>query len=163
MAATVIGFAVGIVAFTAPGRCRPASRPEARADRRRKLVDWAPLIVAGLGRCRRLRDASACGEPARGSAVGSLILARQYRLSTAALLIGLAGASIYLLFGSAGYTSTFEVVIQGLFGKTGPSTGRWLLLLAVLAGMLVSTLKDEASASMCGRGSTGCAISAVAC
>ena len=72
----------------------------------------------------------------------------KYRLSTAALLIGLCGAAIYLLFGSAGYTSTFEVVIEGALGtKEWPATGRWLLLLAVLAGMLASTLQRGASVS----------------
>ncbi len=141
MAATVGGFALGIIVFTLlvdAGRL-PAPTPAQTGVER--LVPWAPLIIAVLAVVAVYEIVRLWRSRPRGIAVGRLILARQYRLSTAALLVGLAGASIYLLFGSAGYTSTFGVVIQGLFGKTGPSAGRWLLLLAVLAGMLVSTLE----------------------
>ena len=58
------------------------------------------------------------------------------------MLIGIAGAGIFLLFGAAGYTSTFELVIEGAIGtKPWPVAARWLLLLAVLLGMLLSTLQ----------------------
>ena len=72
------------------------------------------------------------------------VVARQYRLSTAAMAIGLCGAAIYLLFGSAGYTSTYELIIEGALGtRAWPSTGRWLLLLSVLGGMFVSALQRQ--------------------
>ncbi len=77
-----------------------------------------------------------------GASLRDLVLARRYRLSTAAMLMGLTGAALFLLFGPFGYTATFELLIERTFG-TGvapPSTTRWLLLVAVLAGMLISTL-----------------------
>jgi hypothetical protein len=77
----------------------------------------------------------------RDTGLAALVASRQYRLSTAALIMGLAGGAIFLLFGSAGYSSTFELVIEGALGtRPWPAAGRWLLLLAVLAGMLFSTL-----------------------
>ena len=77
-----------------------------------------------------------------GHGLGALLFAEKYRLSTAAMLIGLAGAGIFLLFGAPGYTSTFELFIEGAFGtKPWPVATRWLLLLAVLLGMLLSTLQ----------------------
>ncbi len=141
MAATVIGFTVGIVAFTLLIDTGRIAAPKPAPTNIGKLVDWAAFIVTGLGILAVYEMVRLWRSRPKGASIGSLILARQYRLSSAALLIGLAGATIFLLFGSAGYTSTFEVVIQGLFGKTGPSTARWLLLLAVLSGMLVSALQ----------------------
>ncbi|SDB14467.1 YeeE/YedE thiosulfate transporter family protein [Bauldia litoralis] len=141
MAATVIGFTIGIVVFTMlidAGRIAAPIPAQPDVDR---LVDWAAFIVVGLGVLAAYEMLRLWRSRPKDASVASLILARQYRLSTAALLIGLAGATIFLLFGSAGYTSTFEVVIQGLFGKTAPATGRWLLLLAVLGGMLTSSLE----------------------
>lgn len=71
-----------------------------------------------------------------------LLLAPQYRLSTAALLIGIASTAIFLLIGSPGYTITLQNLVEGAFG-TGmyPTATRTLLLLAVLGGMLISTLQ----------------------
>ncbi len=98
------------------------------------LAVLGALAVYELIRLWRRRDT--------GVSLRDRLLAPKYRLSTAALLVGLCGAAIYLLFGSAGYTSTFEVVIEGALGtKAWPATGRWLLLVAVLAGMLASTLQ----------------------
>jgi hypothetical protein len=70
------------------------------------------------------------------------VLARQYRLSTAALLIGGLGALVFLLLGSSGYSSTFELLIEGAFGtRPFPPAARWAVLLSVLLGMLLSTLE----------------------
>jgi len=69
------------------------------------------------------------------------VLAPQYRLSATALIAGVAGASIFLFSGSPGYSTTFQFVIEGALGtKPWPATGRWLLVLAVLFGMLLSTI-----------------------
>ena len=141
MAATVAGFTIGIVAFTMLIDSGRIAAPIPAQTNVGKLIDWAAFIVVGLGILAVYEMVRLWRSRPKGASIGSLILARQYRLSTAAVLIGLAGATIFLLFGSAGYTSTFEVVIQGLFGKQGPSTGRWILLLAVLSGMLVSSIQ----------------------
>ncbi|HET7714484.1 MAG TPA: YeeE/YedE thiosulfate transporter family protein [Bauldia sp.] len=142
MAATVAGFALGVFAFTQLVTLGTVERPVAAPTHFGQVAGWAVVILVvlvalalyELARIWRRRDRSL---PFRDR-----ILARQYRLSTAALIVGLCGAGIYLLFGSAGYTSTFELVIEGALGtRDWPATGRWLLLIAVLAGMLFSTLQ----------------------
>jgi hypothetical protein len=56
--------------------------------------------------------------------------------------MGLAGGLILLLFGSAGYTTTFQQVIEAHAGtRPMPPYGRWIVLGAVLFGMLASTLQ----------------------
>jgi uncharacterized membrane protein YedE/YeeE len=142
MMATVAGFALGVLVFVWLIGLGTVERPMPAQTQFGKVANWAVVILAVLGalavyeliRLWRRRDT--------GVSLRDRLLAPKYRLSTAALLVGLCGAAIYLLFGSAGYTSTFEVVIEGALGtKEWPATGRWLLLLAVLAGMLASTLQ----------------------
>jgi uncharacterized protein len=95
------------------------------------LVPWGIYETARLWRTR----------PA-GLALHARVLAPQYRLSSAAMLIGVAGAAIFLIYGSASYTVTLQQVVEGLRGtRSFPATERWLLLLAILAGMLLSTLQ----------------------
>lgn len=141
MAATVTGFALGIALFMVLIGAGQLAAPRRAPTDVGRLVGWAWVIVpllALLGAYEFVRLwRSRPGE----ASLRQMVLARQYRLSTAALLIGITGASIYLLFGSAGYTSTFELVIKGALGAEAPPTGRWLLLLAVLSGMLVSTIE----------------------
>lgn len=73
---------------------------------------------------------------------GQMFLSPQYRLSSAALLIGISGTVIFLLFGSPGYTLTVQNLVQSLIKANAPhSTIRGILLLAVLGGMLASTLQ----------------------
>jgi uncharacterized protein len=95
------------------------------------LVPWGIYETARLWRTRP-----------PGLALRALVLAPQYRLSSAAMLIGVAGAAIFLVYGSASYTATLQQAVEGWRG-TGrfPAAERWLLLLAVLAGMLLSTLQ----------------------
>lgn len=71
---------------------------------------------------------------------GAGLLARQYRLSSAALVIGASAALIFLLFGPSGYSATFEIVIEGALGtRDWPIPARWLVLVCVLLGMALST------------------------
>lgn len=141
MAATVTGFAIGVVGFTLLVDVGGLASPRRAPTEIGRLIDWAWVIVPVLGLLAIYEFVRLWRSRPEGATLRGMVLARQYRLSTAALLIGLAGASIYLLFGSAGYTSTFEFVIKGFLGERGASVGRWLLLLAVLAGMLTSTLE----------------------
>jgi uncharacterized membrane protein YedE/YeeE len=93
-------------------------------------IAWALYEVLRLWRSRP-----------RGKRLHRLLLAAQYRLSTTALVAGVAGASILLLTGAPGYSTTFQFVIEGALGtRPWPATGRWLLVLAVLSGMLLSTI-----------------------
>ena len=142
MAAAVAGFAIGIFLFlrlAALNWLAPATPAPTRVD---LLVAAAPFLLVGIAVLAIFEMVRLWRSRPPGSSLNSLVLARQYRLSTAALVIGLAGAAIYLLFGSAGYSSTFEVVIEAALGaREWPPAARWLILVAVLAGMLASTLQ----------------------
>lgn len=142
MVATIAGFALGVAAFAVFVDVQWAGPPTPS----RLLIDTVPgwlfiLLVPGLFwalyeamRLWRTRPA--------GVSFSSLLLAPQYRLSSAAMLIGLTGAAIYLLYGSAGYTSTYQVIIEAALGiGAAPPTARWVLLLSVLGGMFVSTVQ----------------------
>lgn len=95
------------------------------------LLIWAAYEMARLWRMRPL-----------GSSLLQMILAPQYRLSTSAMLIGLAGSAIFLLFGSPGYTATLQNLIEGYIGgRMPPATARWVLFAAVFLGMALSTIQ----------------------
>jgi hypothetical protein len=142
MIATIAGFALGVFAFIELLSLGWARRPAATSPRVDLLIDWAFAVIAVLGALAIYEGFRLWRSHPEGMRLRELVLARQYRLSTSALLIGLTGASIYLLFGSAGYTSTFEVVIEGALGtRDWPAAGRWILLVAVLIGMLASTVQ----------------------
>ena len=69
-----------------------------------------------------------------------LLLAPQYRLSTAAMLIGLANGGLYLIYGAWGYTGTLQQTAEAaLFGRNFPTPQRWFLFAAMLLGMVLST------------------------
>lgn len=142
MLVAVMGFAAGAGIFAvlidAQWLMRPAQVPALLAV----ITPWAPLLAIAFGawalyeaiRLWRTRD--------RTVGFHGLLLARRYRLSTGAMLMGLSGATLFLMYGPFGYTATFDLLIERALGsniKPVP-VPRWLLLLAVLAGMLVSTL-----------------------
>lgn len=140
MMITVGGFVIGVIVFILLVGSSVVQRPQPAPGMVPQMLWLAPviggflLIWAGyeLWRLWRTRP--------QGSTLRSLVLAPQYRLSTSALLIGLASGSIFLLFGSAGYTTTLQQVIEGYFGtRPPPAYGRWIVLGAVVFGMLAST------------------------
>ena len=141
MAATVVGFAIGVVLFSVLVGAGHLAPPRPAPTDIGQLTAWAWVIVPALGLFAGYEAVRLWRSRPPGTPFRQLILARQYRLSTAALLIGIAGATIFRLFGSAGYTSTFELAIRQFLGISGVSNRRWLLLLAVLAGMLASALE----------------------
>jgi hypothetical protein len=141
MLVAIAGFAAGTAVFAALAEAQWLARPVHAPVLLDAVRPWALILAAGfagwaiyeLFRLWRTRD--------RNARLGDLILARRYRVSTAAMLMGLTGATLFLLYGAFGYTSTFELLIERAFGTAAmPSTMRWVLLLAVLAGMLISTL-----------------------
>jgi uncharacterized membrane protein YedE/YeeE len=141
MLVAVAGFAFGIFGFGllvgGGAVARPSPAPALILSLGTFGLVVAALILAyGAYEIRRLWRTRPPGKSLR-----ELVLARPYRLSTAALVMGISGALVFLLYGSAGYTSTFEVVIEGALGeRPWPSTARWLLLVAVILGMFVSAV-----------------------
>ena len=69
------------------------------------------------------------------------MLGPRYRLSSAALLLGLSNGVIYSLFGPWSYTRTARTTVnQVVMGRPGAETFYWLLFFAVLGGVLISSL-----------------------
>ena len=141
MLITIAGFAVGVFGFTQLVGAGAIARPSPAPAYVLSLTVWglvAALLLLAYGayEAARLWQSRPAGKSLR-----ELVLARPYRLSTAALVMGISGALVFLFYGSAGYTSTFEVVVEGALGdRPWPSVARWLLLVAVILGMFLSAL-----------------------
>jgi uncharacterized membrane protein YedE/YeeE len=142
MLVTVLGFACGIAIFVGLFDAQLVPRPTSAYAAFGSLKPLAPVLIAALaiGAIVEVVQLWRTREP--GVPLMRRLLARQYRLSTAALLIGLSSGIIFLNFGSPGYTTTYQQVIEGMIGsRPCPDTMRVVVLLSVLAGMLISTLQ----------------------
>ena len=142
MLVTVIGFALGVGAFVLLLGGGLTSRPTPTPAMVGALAGWAKglavvVVLVGLFEAVRLWRSRPTG-----ASLGSLVFAPRYRLSSAALLIGLAAAAIFFLSGPSGYSSTFELIIEAIFGtRPWPNVARWSILVGVLLGMVFSTLQ----------------------
>ena len=140
MLLTVLGFAAGVLLFIVLLGSGMVVRPVAAPSQVPSIMHIAPyfgavlLIFAAYELVRLWRSRPA------GTSLRQLVLAPAYRLSTAALLMGLASGTIFLLFGSPGYTTTFQQVVEAHVGtRPMPAYGRWIVLGSVLFGMFAST------------------------
>ena len=140
MLLTVVGFALGVVIFVAVLNSGLVVRPKAAPGMVPSVMSYAPIIGAALLVWAAFEIVRLWRARPSGATLREMVLAKQYRLSTAALLIGLSSGVIFLLFGSPGYTTTFQQVVEGYIGsRPGPAYGRWVVLGAVLFGMAAST------------------------
>lgn len=140
MLLTVMGFALGVLIFVALIGTGTLSRPAPAPSQLPGVMQVAPYIVAVLLMLGLYEAIRLWRSRPPGATLRTLVCARAYSLSTAALLMGLAGGLILLLFGSAGYTTTFQQVVEAHAGtRPMPAYGRWLVLGAVLFGMFAST------------------------
>jgi uncharacterized membrane protein YedE/YeeE len=142
MLLTVSGFALGVFSYVVLLNRQWLTRPIASPALVGMLVDWAVAIAIALliwatyelVRLWRTRPA--------GSSLVQMILAPQYRLSTSAMVIGVAGSAIFLNFGSPGYTATLQNLIEGYIGaQSPPASERLVLFSAVFLGMALSTIQ----------------------
>jgi hypothetical protein len=141
MLVAVAGCSLGILVFISLAGGNWIARPEPASTGMGSLLSLGGLVALGPIAWALYEAIRLWRSRPRGHCLHRLLLAPQYRLSTTALVVGLAGASIFLLTGAPGYSTTFQFVIEGALGtKPWPATGRWLLLLAVLFGMLLSTI-----------------------
>lgn len=142
MAVSVGGFGLGVAAFLALVDLQWIARPHPASPLIGPIMDFALLVMLLLLAWALYELPSMWRKRPKHLRMKHMVLAPQYRLSAAALLIGLSSSVIFLLIGSPGYTLTLQSLVQGFLG-TGlfPAAGRDLLLLAVLAGMLASTLQ----------------------
>jgi hypothetical protein len=141
MLVAVAGCSLGILVFVCLAGANWIARPAAASTGMGLLLDLGVLAALGPVAWALYEAIRLWRSRPRGHRLHRRLLAPQYRLSTTALVAGLAGASIFLLTGAPGYSTTFQFVVEGALGtKPWPATGRWLLLLAVLFGMLLSTI-----------------------
>jgi uncharacterized membrane protein YedE/YeeE len=142
MAVSIGGFAVGILTFLMLVDVKWLTRPAPTPALIGSVLTFALLLSALLLAWAIYELPRIWRNRPKHMGLKDLVLAPQYRLSTAALLIGIASAVIFLLIGSPGYTITLQTLVQGLAGSGAlPNAARGVLLLAVLAGMLASTLQ----------------------
>jgi uncharacterized protein len=142
MIVAITGFALGAAAFSMLAGWQWLPRPMSTPLLLESVLAWAPLLAVGFVLWAAYEAIRLWRTRPPDQHLVDLIFARRYRLSTAAMLIGLSGALLFLVFGPFGYTATFELVIESVLGTSvPPSTVRWVLLVAVLAGMLTSTLQ----------------------
>lgn len=102
------------------------------------LLLLAALTVWALREARRLWRTRPSGTPFR-----RLALSSPYRLSTAALLMGLSNAVIHAAYGAWAYTSVLDRGVSQAMGEPGtiaPIYG--LLFAALVAGMALSALQS---------------------
>jgi uncharacterized membrane protein YedE/YeeE len=72
------------------------------------------------------------------------VLSSNYRLSTAALLLGVANGVLFVLFGSWAYTRTARTAVNHVvMGRPGPALLYWFLFAALLGGVLLSSLTNK--------------------
>jgi uncharacterized membrane protein YedE/YeeE len=142
MLVTAIAFALGVLGFVALVDVHWLERPTPAPALVGALIGWAvvpALALAAWGAFEAVRLWRTRRQDLR---LHHLALAPQYRLSSAAMLIGLASSAIFLLFGAASYTVTVQQVVEALRGtQSFPAAGRWILVVAMLSGMLFSTLQ----------------------
>ena len=141
MFVAVVGFGLGIVGFVALLDAGWLARPAPSLPQIGLLIGWTSavlLLALAFAEAARLWRTRPPG-PAT-----ALVLAKQYRLSTAAMLIGLAAGLIYLIEGPYGYATTVQQGVEAALGRRpSPAATRWVLLAAALAGMLASTLQRK--------------------
>lgn len=142
MLITILGFAVGIFAFVMLVDIHWVSRPVARPALINSASKWLLIPIAGLLLWAAYELIRMWRDRPKGATLKSIIFAPQYRLSSAALLIGLSSSVIFFLIGSPGYSATLQNVVEGFIGsRSWPTFQRGTLVIAVLGGMAFSTLQ----------------------
>jgi uncharacterized protein len=138
----VLGFGFGIVGFVSLLDAGWLSRPSPTMPQIGALIGWtAAVVLLALALYEAMRLWRTRPPDARTS---ELVFAHQYRLSTAAMLIGLAAGLIYLIAGPYGYATTVQQGVEAVLGRRpSPEIERWVLLAAALAGMFASTMQRK--------------------
>ncbi len=142
MLATIIGFSLGVLCFVTLAGWQWLARPTPAPALVGPLLVWAMAPALAFLAWALYESVRLWRTRPSGMRVTDLILAPRYRLSTAALLVGLSGALLFLIYGPFGSTATFELFIEGAFGiRSWPTAVRSVLLVAVLSGMFLSTVQ----------------------
>jgi uncharacterized membrane protein YedE/YeeE len=142
MLLTVGGFALGVLGYLALLHNQWLTRPVPSAAFVGSLGSWIIAIAIVLPIWAAYELVRLWRTRKTGCSLLQRILAPQYRLSTSAMLIGVAGSAIYLMFGSPGYTATLQNLIESYMNEQHPpALAPCVLLVAVFSGMVVSTIQ----------------------
>ena len=142
MALSIGGFAAGIFTFVTLVDINWLTRPQSVPPLIGSVLMFALLLSLALLGWAAYEVPRIWRNRPKHMRPHHMVLAPQYRLSSAALVIGVTSSVIFLLFGSPGYTVTLQNLVQGLFGNGKlPGAAAAVLLIAMLVGMLASTLQ----------------------
>jgi uncharacterized membrane protein YedE/YeeE len=142
MAASIGGFAIGIITFVTLVDLQWLRRPTPAPAWIGSVLMFALILSLVLLAWAVYEVPTIWRRRPKHLRFHDMILAPRYRLSTAALVIGVSGTIIFLLIGAPGYTVTLQNLVQGVIGRGAyPAASGVILLLAVLAGMFASTLQ----------------------
>lgn len=139
MLATLAGYCAGAAGWYAIGGTLAvaAMQPVSNfpAERGQWLLLLGLLWVWGAWELVRLWR-----ERPRGIGIWQLVSAGRYRLSAAALVVGMSGGALYILQGSWTYTNTLRREAAFLLGTEGaPQVFQGLMFLALFLGMMFSS------------------------
>lgn len=143
MLATLLGFAGGVVAWTAAGLL---GSMEVRSVTHvwthwPSLSPWLLLVLAGwaLSRAAALRRVARAATPA---SMTERVLAPHYHLTVSAALMGLAGGYLYATQGAWSYTNHLRTsVLHALGSSDAPTTPHSVLVVALVLGMAASAFQ----------------------
>ena len=140
MLMTPLGFCLGVISYLQFARSGKLPLPISIPPPTHKLFPWAVAAAIGLMLWCIHEIRGLWRTRAAGSRIEDLVLSHQYRLSTAAALIGLCNSILYIFYGAWSYTSTLEHTVEHFMTKGAwPWPIYWTLFGAMFAGMLLST------------------------
>ena len=142
MAGTIGGFALGIFVFVVLVDLKWLEHPHPAPAFIGSVLMFAIVLSLALLAWALYEVPSIWRNRPKNLRLHHMALAPQYRLSTAAMLIGVSGTVIFLLLGAPGYTITLQNMVLGAIDMDMlPALMGVILMLAVLTGMLASTLQ----------------------
>ena len=139
MLTTLGGFLIGVLCYLILLRRGWLSAPLPSPPLVGSLLPWAVALMIGLLSWAAYECARLWRTRPSGLRIKELAIASPYRLSSAALVIGLANGALYLIHGPWAYTVTLEQSVERVFGTHDwPMSDRWILFAAILLGMILS-------------------------
>src|SRR5262249_16396263 len=128
MLATIGAFALGVLVFVILVDWGWFARPSPSPALLSMWIAWTVVLAIGFAAWSLYELVRLWRTRPPDIGLARRVLAPQYRLSTAAMVMGAATAVLILLYGPLGYTSTFEQIIEASLGtRSWPSAVRWIL------------------------------------
>jgi len=145
MGVTLGGFALGVLLWTSFESRGVATMLVTTMSPWEAMRTLSKIVLAGLF-LWALQEAVRLWRRARALSWANRLGAPVYRLSSAAALLGIAGGLLFALQGSWTYTYVLRTQIASAFGMAPPMAWSAMLALALLAGMLASSMQRRSFA-----------------